>query len=177
MPHPPQSLQIWDLELCHVLMQTGMNKLSPSWEGLFMVIATIRPPCCVHLATNGCSSLPNPWNIQHLHRFYPKDIWIGQHTQSLHLTLFPQGSTYPGSTLNHDAWGPNLCKNILRVLALSISKECTLLSFISLGNLLICCPKSMFFKTFLPQTFWNRPRMATECKSDCSTQPLVDFSD
>ena len=48
----------------------GMNKLSPAWEGPFRVVE-VRRPGCVKLATEDGVLLPNPWNIEHLRKFFP----------------------------------------------------------------------------------------------------------
>jgi hypothetical protein len=48
----------------------GLHKLSPSWEGPFKVTEVCRPGC-VRLATTEGVPLPNPWNIEHLRKFYP----------------------------------------------------------------------------------------------------------
>jgi hypothetical protein len=65
-----RELQVDDLVLWRVLTQEGANKLSPGWEGPFRVTQVYRPGC-VHLATEDGESLLNPWNIQHLRKFYP----------------------------------------------------------------------------------------------------------
>nr|CAE03902.2 OSJNBb0026I12.10 [Oryza sativa Japonica Group] len=54
------------------LVQTraGLSKLSPMWEGPYRVIG-VPQPGSVRLATSDGTELPNPWNIEHLHRFYP----------------------------------------------------------------------------------------------------------
>jgi hypothetical protein len=59
-----RELQVDDLVLRCVLTQEGAN------EGPFWVTQVCRPGC-VHLTTEDGESLPNPWNIEHLHKFYP----------------------------------------------------------------------------------------------------------
>jgi hypothetical protein len=59
-----------DLVLRRVLSREGMNKLSPYWEGPYRVTQVCRP-VCVHLATEEGESVPRPWNIEHLRKFYP----------------------------------------------------------------------------------------------------------
>jgi hypothetical protein len=65
-----KELQVKDLVLRRVLTREGANKLSPGWEGPFRVTQVCRPGY-VHLATEDREPLPNPWNIEHLHKFYP----------------------------------------------------------------------------------------------------------
>jgi hypothetical protein len=65
-----RELRVKDLVLRRVLNREGLHKLSPSWEGPFKVTEICRPGC-VRLATTGGVPLPNPWNIEHLHKFYP----------------------------------------------------------------------------------------------------------
>jgi hypothetical protein len=48
----------------------GLSKLSPMWEGPYKVIGVPRPGS-VRLSTEDGTELPNPWNIEHLRRFYP----------------------------------------------------------------------------------------------------------
>jgi hypothetical protein len=66
------SRELWveDLVLRRVLNREGLHKLSPSWEGPFKVMEICRPGC-VRLATIEGVPLPNPWNIEHLRKFYP----------------------------------------------------------------------------------------------------------
>ena len=59
-----------DLALRRVMNREGLHKLSPSWEGPFKVTEICRLGC-VRLATTGGVPLPNPWNIEHLLKFYP----------------------------------------------------------------------------------------------------------
>jgi hypothetical protein len=65
-----RELRVGDLVLRRVLNREGLHKLSPSWEGPFKV-TVIRQLGCVRLATTEGVPLPNPWNIEHLHKFYP----------------------------------------------------------------------------------------------------------
>ena len=64
-----RELRAGDLILRRILNQAGLHKLSPSWEGPFKVTKVCRPGC-VRLATEEGVPLPNPWNIQHMHKFY-----------------------------------------------------------------------------------------------------------
>jgi hypothetical protein len=65
-----RELRVEDLALRRVLNREGLHKLSPSWEGPFKVTEVCQPRC-VRLATTEGVPLPNPWNIEHLHKFYP----------------------------------------------------------------------------------------------------------
>jgi hypothetical protein len=65
-----RELRVGDLVLRRVLNREGLHKLSPSWERPFKVTEICRPGC-VHLATTEGVPLPNPWNIEHLRKFYP----------------------------------------------------------------------------------------------------------
>jgi hypothetical protein len=67
-----RSRELWvgDLVLRRILNREGMHKLSPSWEGHFKVTKVCRPGS-VRLAAEDGMQLPNPWNIEHLRKFYP----------------------------------------------------------------------------------------------------------
>jgi hypothetical protein len=65
-----RELRVGDLVLRRVLNREGLHKLSPNWEGPFKVMEVCRPGC-VRLATTEGVTLPNPWNIQHLRKFFP----------------------------------------------------------------------------------------------------------
>jgi hypothetical protein len=65
-----RDLWVGDLVLRRALNQEGLHKLSPSWEGPFKVTEICRPGC-VCLATTEGEPLPNPWNIEHLRKFFP----------------------------------------------------------------------------------------------------------
>jgi hypothetical protein len=65
-----RELRVGDLVLRRVVNREGLHKLSPSWEGPFKVMEICRPGC-VCLATTEGVPLPNPWNIEHLRKFYP----------------------------------------------------------------------------------------------------------
>jgi hypothetical protein len=64
-----RELGVGDLVLRRVLNREGLHKLSPSWEGPFKVTEVCRPGC-VPLATTEGVPLPNPWNMEHLRKFY-----------------------------------------------------------------------------------------------------------
>jgi hypothetical protein len=65
-----RELRVKDLVLRRVLNREGLHKLFPSSEGPFMVTEICRP-VCVRLATTEGVPLLNPWNIEHLRKFYP----------------------------------------------------------------------------------------------------------
>jgi hypothetical protein len=65
-----RELGVGDLVLRRVLNREGLHELSPSWEGPFKMMEVCRPGC-VRLATTEGMPLPNPWNIEHLRKFYP----------------------------------------------------------------------------------------------------------
>jgi hypothetical protein len=65
-----RELRVGDLVLRRVLNLEGLHKLSLSWEGPFKVTEVCRPRC-VRLATTEGVPLPNPWNIEHLRKFFP----------------------------------------------------------------------------------------------------------
>jgi hypothetical protein len=65
-----RELRVGDLVLRRILNREGLHKLSPSWEGPFKVTKVCRPGS-VRLATEEGMQLPNPWNIEHLRKFYP----------------------------------------------------------------------------------------------------------
>jgi hypothetical protein len=65
-----RKFEVGDLVLRQVLNREGLHKLSPSWEGPFKVTEICRPGC-VRLATDNGVPLPNPWNIDHLRKFFP----------------------------------------------------------------------------------------------------------
>jgi hypothetical protein len=65
-----RKFEVGDLVLRRVLNREGLYKLSPSWEGPFKVTEICRPRC-VRLATDNGVPLPNPWNIEHLRKFFP----------------------------------------------------------------------------------------------------------
>jgi hypothetical protein len=48
----------------------GRHKLSPPWEGPYIVVKVLKPGT-YKLANEDGEELTNTWNIQHLHRFYP----------------------------------------------------------------------------------------------------------
>ena len=66
----PRTLETGDLVLRRILSREGLHKLSPMWEGPFRVVQVSRPGAA-RLETEDGDPVPNPWNIQHLRKFYP----------------------------------------------------------------------------------------------------------
>ena len=64
-----RELRAGDLILRRILNRAGLHKLYPSWEGPYKVTEVCRSGC-VRLATEEGLPLPNPWNIEHLRKFY-----------------------------------------------------------------------------------------------------------
>jgi hypothetical protein len=48
----------------------GRHKLSPPWEGPYVVVKVLKPDT-YKLANEDGEELTNTWNIQQLRRFYP----------------------------------------------------------------------------------------------------------
>jgi hypothetical protein len=48
----------------------GRHKLSPPWEGPYVVVKVLKPGT-YKLANEDSEELTNAWNIQQLRRFYP----------------------------------------------------------------------------------------------------------
>jgi hypothetical protein len=48
----------------------GLHKLSPPWEGPYVVVKVLKPSM-YKLANENGEELTNAWNIQQLRRFYP----------------------------------------------------------------------------------------------------------
>jgi hypothetical protein len=65
-----RELRVRHLVLRRVLNREGLHKFSPSWEGPLKVMEICRPGC-VRLATTEGEPLLNPWNIEHLCKFFP----------------------------------------------------------------------------------------------------------
>jgi hypothetical protein len=51
-------------------MKKGKRKLTPPWEGSYMVAEVIRPGAHRLQEING-ATFPNVWNIEQLTKFYP----------------------------------------------------------------------------------------------------------
>ena len=56
--------------LRRILSREGLHKLSLMWEGPFRVTHIARPGAA-RLEEKYGTPVPNPWNIQHLRKFYP----------------------------------------------------------------------------------------------------------
>jgi hypothetical protein len=61
---------VGDLVLCLRQDARGRHKLTPPWEGPF-IIAKILKPGTYKLANNQGEVYNNAWNIEQLRRFYP----------------------------------------------------------------------------------------------------------
>jgi hypothetical protein len=66
----PRGFQVGDLVLWLRQDVRGRHKLTPTWEGPF-IITKILKPGTYKLANNQGEVYSNAWNIQQLHRFYP----------------------------------------------------------------------------------------------------------
>jgi hypothetical protein len=66
----PRGFQVGDLVLRLWQDARGRHKLTPPWEGLF-IIAKILKPGTYKLANDQGEVYSNAWNIQQLRRFYP----------------------------------------------------------------------------------------------------------
>ena len=65
-----RSFNVGDLVLRRIQNTKDMHKLSAPWEGPFIVKEVIGPATyCLQWADG--QGVPNPWNIEHLRRFYP----------------------------------------------------------------------------------------------------------
>jgi hypothetical protein len=65
-----RSFIVGDLVLRRVLTGEGWHKLSPPWEGPFIVAEVIRSGS-YHLTQMDGTKVENSWNIEHLRKFYP----------------------------------------------------------------------------------------------------------
>jgi hypothetical protein len=61
---------VGDLVLRRILTREGRHKLSPLWEGPFMVSEVTRPGSYRLTQMDG-TKVWNSWNIEHLRKFYP----------------------------------------------------------------------------------------------------------
>jgi hypothetical protein len=64
------SFNVGDLVLRRIQKTDGMHKLSAPWEGPFIVTEVISPST-YRLQRGDGQGVPNPWNVEHLRRFYP----------------------------------------------------------------------------------------------------------
>jgi hypothetical protein len=65
-----RSFAVGDLVLHRILMGEGRHKLSPLWEGPFMVAEVTRLGSYRLTQMDG-TEIGNSWNIEHLRKFYP----------------------------------------------------------------------------------------------------------
>jgi hypothetical protein len=66
----PRGFQVGDLVLRLRQDARGRHKLTPPWEGLF-IIAKVLKPGTYKLANDQGEVYSNAWNIEQLHRFFP----------------------------------------------------------------------------------------------------------
>jgi hypothetical protein len=66
----PRGFQVGDLVLRLRQDAQGRHKVTPPWEGPF-IIAKILKPGIYKLANDRSEVYSNAWNIQQLRRFYP----------------------------------------------------------------------------------------------------------
>ncbi|WVZ52500.1 hypothetical protein U9M48_003554 [Paspalum notatum var. saurae] len=65
----PRSFSIGDLVLRKVLKTAGQHKLSPPWEGPY-IVTEVTHPGSYRLSQMDGTPVGNSWNIEHLRRFY-----------------------------------------------------------------------------------------------------------
>jgi hypothetical protein len=65
-----RSFAVGDLVLRRILTGEGRHKLSPLWEGPFIVSEVTRPGS-YRLTQMDNTEVGNLWNIEHLRKFYP----------------------------------------------------------------------------------------------------------
>jgi hypothetical protein len=65
-----RTLEVGDLVLRRILSREGLHKLSSMWEGPFKVTHITRLGSA-WLETAEGLPVGNPWNIDHLRKFYP----------------------------------------------------------------------------------------------------------
>jgi hypothetical protein len=61
---------VGDLVLRRILTAEGRHKLSPLWEGPF-IVAEVTRPGSYRLTQMDGTEVGNSWNIEHLRKFYP----------------------------------------------------------------------------------------------------------
>jgi hypothetical protein len=64
------SFGVGDLVLRRILTGERQHKLSPLWEGPFIVLEVTRPGSYQFTRMDGME-VGNSWNIEHLRKFYP----------------------------------------------------------------------------------------------------------
>jgi hypothetical protein len=65
-----RSFAAGDLVLRRILAGEGRHKLSPLWEGPF-IVAEVTRPRSYRLTQMDGTEIGNSWNIEHLRKFYP----------------------------------------------------------------------------------------------------------
>jgi hypothetical protein len=65
-----RSFAVGDLVLYRVLTGEGRHKLSPPWEGPF-IVAEVARPGSYRLTQMDDTEVGNSWNIEQLRKFYP----------------------------------------------------------------------------------------------------------
>ena len=65
-----RSFNIGDLVLRRIQDETGLHKLNSRWEGPFIVTNVTRPGS-YRITDADSNEVPNSWNIEQLHKFYP----------------------------------------------------------------------------------------------------------
>jgi hypothetical protein len=65
-----RSFAVGDLVLCRILTGEGRHKLSPLWEGPF-IVAEVTWLGSYRLTQMDGTEIGNSWNIEHLRKFYP----------------------------------------------------------------------------------------------------------
>jgi hypothetical protein len=65
-----RSFAVGDLVLHRILTGEGRHKLSPLWEGPF-IVAEVTQPGSYRLTQMDGTEIGNSWNIEHLRKFYP----------------------------------------------------------------------------------------------------------
>jgi hypothetical protein len=65
-----RSFAVGDLVLRRILTGEGRHKLSPLWEGPF-IVAEVTRPGSYRLTQMDRTEIGNSWNIEHLRKFYP----------------------------------------------------------------------------------------------------------
>jgi hypothetical protein len=65
-----EEIDVLEEEQLNVESREGIHKLSPPWEGPFVVTEVTRP-CSYRLSQMDNTLIGNSWNIEHLQKFYP----------------------------------------------------------------------------------------------------------
>ena len=66
----PRAFHVSDLVLRRIQTNKSKHKLSPPWEGPYVVAEVLRPGA-YHLKDADGNIFSNAWNIEQLRRFYP----------------------------------------------------------------------------------------------------------